>query len=103
MKSFCFKGSSSKIDPDHIRSSLGLLRQQQRNNNNNNNNSESNSNSNNSRRFIVPLSECEFHVASILEELSRDPWPQVHEQRAVRYEQIVLKSIYDKVAITFIC
>ncbi|XP_009800228.1 protein transport protein SEC23 C [Nicotiana tabacum] len=35
-------------------------------------------------RFLLPASECEFTLNSILEELQRDPWPVPADQRAAR-------------------
>ena len=91
-------GSSKVFDADEVRSSLGLIRQQhiaRQNNNSNtstssfsnhNNNNDNPIHKNNTNRFLSPVSECEFHVTNILEELTRDPWPQQHEKRAVRYD-----------------
>ncbi|PSS24554.1 Protein transport protein [Actinidia chinensis var. chinensis] len=35
-------------------------------------------------RFLLPASECEFTINSILEELQKDPWPVPSDQRATR-------------------
>ncbi|QHO33689.1 hypothetical protein HN51_027356 [Arachis hypogaea] len=35
-------------------------------------------------RFLVPASECEFTLNSVLEELQKDPWPVPADQRATR-------------------
>lgn len=35
-------------------------------------------------RFLLPASECEFAMNSILEELQKDPWPFSSDQRATR-------------------
>ncbi|KAL3832987.1 hypothetical protein ACJIZ3_007723 [Penstemon smallii] len=35
-------------------------------------------------RFLLPASDCEFVLNSILEELQRDPWPVPSDQRAAR-------------------
>ncbi|XP_064935492.1 protein transport protein SEC23 C-like isoform X2 [Musa acuminata AAA Group] len=35
-------------------------------------------------RFLLPASECEFVLNSVLEELQRDPWPVPADQRASR-------------------
>ncbi|XP_059312054.1 protein transport protein SEC23 C [Lycium ferocissimum] len=35
-------------------------------------------------RFLLPASECEFTLNTILEELQRDPWPVPADQRAAR-------------------
>ncbi|GAA0157830.1 vesicle coat protein [Lithospermum erythrorhizon] len=35
-------------------------------------------------RFLLPASECEFTLNSILEELQKDPWPVPADQRAAR-------------------
>jgi protein transport protein SEC23 len=35
-------------------------------------------------RFLLPIQECEFVIASILEKLERDPWPVANDQRPQR-------------------
>uniref|UniRef100_A0A5B7AE00 Protein transport protein SEC23 n=1 Tax=Davidia involucrata TaxID=16924 RepID=A0A5B7AE00_DAVIN len=35
-------------------------------------------------RFLLPASECEFALNSVLEELQKDPWPVPADQRAMR-------------------
>ncbi|KAI4372647.1 hypothetical protein MLD38_010850 [Melastoma candidum] len=35
-------------------------------------------------RFLVPASECEFALSSVLDELQKDPWPVPSDQRATR-------------------
>lgn len=35
-------------------------------------------------RFLMPLSECEFNLTSILESLQRDPWPVDADKRPLR-------------------
>ncbi|KAK6120763.1 hypothetical protein DH2020_045491 [Rehmannia glutinosa] len=35
-------------------------------------------------RFLLPASDCEFVLNSILEELQKDPWPVASDQRAAR-------------------
>lgn len=35
-------------------------------------------------RFLLPASECEFTLNSVLEELQKDPWPVPADQRAAR-------------------
>lgn len=37
-----------------------------------------------SARFLLPASNCEMQVASILEQLSRDPWPVANDKRPLR-------------------
>ncbi|CEL94076.1 unnamed protein product [Vitrella brassicaformis CCMP3155] len=37
-----------------------------------------------SRRFLMPVSECEFTVTSILDDLQKDPWPVATDHRAQR-------------------
>eukprot|EP00003_Mantamonas_plastica_P029682 TRINITY_DN707_c0_g1_i3.p1 TRINITY_DN707_c0_g1~~TRINITY_DN707_c0_g1_i3.p1 ORF type:complete len:553 (+),score=190.87 TRINITY_DN707_c0_g1_i3:748-2406(+) len=39
---------------------------------------------NQAQRFLVPLSECEYTLTSILEELQGDPWPVVEGNRPTR-------------------
>ena len=35
-------------------------------------------------KFLVPVSECEFALNSILDDLQCDPWPEVQGERAAR-------------------
>lgn len=35
-------------------------------------------------RFLLPVSQCEFQLTSILEQLQRDPWPVANDKRAQR-------------------
>ena len=71
VKSYCFRGSRS-VDADAVKASLGLLRQQGQ------------GQTTHAQKFLVPVSECEFHLGSILEGLARDPWPAEAEKRASR-------------------
>ena len=43
------------------------------------------------RRFLVPLSECEFALNSILDDLQCDPWPVLPGEREVRANGAALK------------
>ncbi|KAJ1560420.1 GTPase-activating protein S23, partial [Cladochytrium tenue] len=36
------------------------------------------------QRFLMPVSQCEFTLTSILEQLQRDPWPVDHDKRPLR-------------------
>lgn len=36
------------------------------------------------RRFVVPLSECEFVISGVLDELQRDAFPPLADQRPAR-------------------
>lgn len=36
------------------------------------------------KRFLVPVSECEFALNSILDDLQPDPWPTKHGNRPAR-------------------
>ncbi|XP_057451401.1 protein transport protein SEC23 C [Lotus japonicus] len=36
------------------------------------------------KRFLLPASECEFALNSVLDELQKDPWPMPGDQRATR-------------------
>lgn len=82
VKSYCFKGSK-KINMDDVRSSLGLIRQQpstvQKQQK-----LPTVTNATPGRRFLVQVSDVEFHLGNILEEMQKDPWPQESEKRAVR-------------------
>lgn len=35
-------------------------------------------------RFLLPVSQCEFQLTGILEQLTRDPWPVANDKRALR-------------------
>jgi protein transport protein SEC23 len=35
-------------------------------------------------RFLLPVSQCEFQLTSILEQLQKDPWPVANDKRAQR-------------------
>ncbi|KAI8837481.1 hypothetical protein BJ741DRAFT_603604 [Chytriomyces cf. hyalinus JEL632] len=36
------------------------------------------------QRFLLPISQCEFTITTILEQLQRDPWPVAHDKRPLR-------------------
>merc|ERR1719284_703956 len=44
----------------------------------------------NSRRFLMPVSECEFTLNSILDDLSKDTWPVGAAQRPARCTGLAL-------------
>lgn len=35
-------------------------------------------------RFLQPVSQCEFQLTSIIEQLQRDPWPVANDRRPIR-------------------
>jgi len=35
-------------------------------------------------RFLLPVSQCEFTLTSILEQLQKDPWPVATDKRPLR-------------------
>ena len=41
-------------------------------------------------RFLMPVSEAEFHLTSILEALAKDPWPVASDKRALRCTGVAL-------------
>ncbi|KAJ3497079.1 hypothetical protein NMY22_g19738 [Coprinellus aureogranulatus] len=41
-------------------------------------------------RFLMPVSQCEFQLTSILETLTRDPWPVANDKRALRCTGVAL-------------
>lgn len=41
-------------------------------------------------RFLMPVSEAEFHITSILEALTKDPWPVANDKRALRCTGVAL-------------
>lgn len=43
------------------------------------------------KRFLIPISECEFAFNSILDDLQPDPWPPVPAERSVRANGMALK------------
>lgn len=36
------------------------------------------------QRFLQPVSQCEFTLTTILEQLQRDPWPVANDHRPLR-------------------
>jgi hypothetical protein len=42
-------------------------------------------------RFLVPLSECEFQLSAVLEELARDSFAALPDCRPARYKTLVPK------------
>ena len=43
-----------------------------------------------SSRFLLPVSECSFIIESILEDLTKDPWPKAADQRPARCTGVAL-------------
>lgn len=43
------------------------------------------------KRFLIPLSECEFALNSILDDLQCDPWPVAGGDREIRASGAALK------------
>ncbi|KAJ3126310.1 GTPase-activating protein S23 [Nowakowskiella sp. JEL0407] len=41
-------------------------------------------------RFLLPLSECEFILTSIIDQLQRDPWPVANDKRPLRSTGVAL-------------
>jgi protein transport protein SEC23 len=41
-------------------------------------------------RFLLPISQCEFQLTGILENLSRDPWPVASDKRPARCTGVAL-------------
>ncbi|KAL9940559.1 hypothetical protein V8E36_000047 [Tilletia maclaganii] len=41
-------------------------------------------------RFLLPVSQCEFQLTNILEQLQRDPWPVANDKRAQRCSGVAL-------------
>jgi protein transport protein SEC23 len=41
-------------------------------------------------RFLMPVSEAEFHMTGILEALAKDPWPVENDKRALRCTGVAL-------------
>lgn len=41
-------------------------------------------------RFLLPVSQCEFQLTGILEQLSRDPWPVANDKRPERCTGVAL-------------
>ena len=41
-------------------------------------------------RFLLPVSQCEFQLTSILEGLARDAWPVANDKRALRCTGVAL-------------
>lgn len=73
-KSYAFKGDKV-LTPDAIKTQLGL---------NITSDPLNKGDSSTMKRFLVPVSECEFALNSILDDLQPDPWPTKHGFRAQR-------------------
>jgi protein transport protein SEC23 len=41
-------------------------------------------------RFLLPISQCEFQLTGILEQLPRDPWPVTSDHRPARCTGVAL-------------
>lgn len=41
-------------------------------------------------RFLLPVSQCEFQLTNILEQLQRDPWPVANDKRSQRCTGVAL-------------
>lgn len=41
-------------------------------------------------RFLMPVSQCEFQLTGILENLQRDPWPVTTDKRPARCTGVAL-------------
>lgn len=41
-------------------------------------------------RFLLPVSQCEFQLTSILQGLTRDPWPVANDKRPLRCTGVAL-------------
>lgn len=41
-------------------------------------------------RFLLPVSQCEFQLTNVLEQLQRDPWPVANDKRALRCTGVAL-------------
>ena len=68
-KAFVFRGDK-ELTPQQIHAALDIDPRQQR--------------SKSLRRFLVPVSECEFALNSILDDLQPDPWPVNQGERRTR-------------------
>ncbi|KZT37080.1 hypothetical protein SISSUDRAFT_1129918 [Sistotremastrum suecicum HHB10207 ss-3] len=52
-------------------------------------------------RFLLPVSQCEFQLTSILEQLTRDPWPVANDKRALRCAGVALSVAVGLLESTF--
>ncbi|KAF2280581.1 transport protein-like protein sec23 [Westerdykella ornata] len=41
-------------------------------------------------RFLLPVSQCEFQLTNVLEQLQKDPWPVANDKRALRCTGVTL-------------
>jgi protein transport protein SEC23 len=73
-RSFCFRGDK-ELTPRQIHEQLGLTLVQDPLNKGENSGI---------KRFLVPVSECEFAINTILDDLQPDPWPVKKMERSLR-------------------
>ncbi len=52
-------------------------------------------------RFLMPISQCEYGLTSILEQLQRDPWPVANDRRAQRCTGAALSVAVGMMEATF--
>lgn len=41
-------------------------------------------------RFLLPVSQCEFQLTRVLEQLQKDPWPVANDRRSLRCSGVAL-------------
>ena len=73
-KSYAFRGDKA-IKPEEVKAQLGLSHVSD---------PLQKGDSSALKRFLVPVSECEFTLNSILDDLQSDPWPTKQGHRAAR-------------------
>ncbi|KAG8725871.1 GTPase-activating protein S23, partial [Ceratobasidium sp. 428] len=52
-------------------------------------------------RFLLPISQVEFQLTSILEQLARDPWPVANDKRALRCTGVAISVAVGLLESTF--
>lgn len=52
-------------------------------------------------RFLLPVSQCEYGLTGILEQLSRDPWPVASDRRAQRCTGVAMSVAVGLLEVNF--
>ena len=52
-------------------------------------------------RFLLPVSQCEYQLQSVLEQLQKDPWPVANDKRAQRCTGVALTIAVSLLEVSF--